>query len=224
MNTNGEAVATLGHAANVDLIGGVLCLDFINTVEPRAVARHGGQPREYLTAYEDLIAWSRHAEVLDAAQAQVLLAQAAQHPAAAQTAIEDAVALREVIYRIFYAIADGAEPKPADLDALNMAYGDALGSARLVSVGTTFDWVWLDTDENLERPLWPIVRSAVDLLMHGERVRIKDCATHAAGCGWLFYDTSKNNSRRWCSMRGCGGPEKERRRAARRRAGSDQAR
>ncbi len=223
MDTTVRAIPTPGHAGRVDLIGNALCLDFVNTVEPRAVARHGGQPREYLTDYEELIAWSQHAAILTDAEGQALLAEARKQPAGAQAAVAHAIALREVLYRIFFAIAKGQEPQCADLDTLIRAYGDAIHNAQFVAVGAGFDVVWSGTDGKLDRPLWPIARSAIDVLMHGERARVKDCPTHGAGCGWLFYDTSKNNSRRWCSMGGCGVPEKERRRAKRRRGERDQA-
>ncbi|MGH2615819.1 MAG: CGNR zinc finger domain-containing protein, partial [Thermomicrobiales bacterium] len=68
-----------------------------------------------------------------------------------------------------------------------------------------------------DRILWPVARSAVDLLMHGETSRMKECAEAAGGCSWLFYDTSKNASRRWCSMEGCGSSVKMQRYHARRR-------
>ena len=45
--------------------------------------------------------------------------------------------------------------------------------------------------------------------------RIRECGGHA--CGWLFYDRSKNNRRRWCEMEVCGNRAKQRRLAARRR-------
>jgi len=49
--------------------------------------------------------------------------------------------------------------------------------------------------------------------------RIKLCA--GEDCGWLFYDASRNLTRRWCSMADCGNLAKARRHYARRRkAGS----
>ncbi len=38
--------------------------------------------------------------------------------------------------------------------------------------------------------------------------RLKLCA--AESCAWAYYDTSKNRSRRWCSMDVCGNREKTR--------------
>jgi len=48
----------------------------------------------------------------------------------------------------------------------------------------------------------PIIKSAADLLSSSELKRVKRCADDA--CSWLFMDKSRNNSRRWCSMKGCG--------------------
>ena len=39
--------------------------------------------------------------------------------------------------------------------------------------------------------------------------RLRICANRE--CGWLFLDTSKNHSRRWCSMADCGSRAKARR-------------
>jgi predicted RNA-binding Zn ribbon-like protein len=48
-------------------------------------------------------------------------------------------------------------------------------------------------------------------------LRVKTCARPE--CRWAFYDTSKNRSRRWCSMNGCGNVVNNRTYRAR-RAGS----
>ena len=46
-----------------NLIGGALCLDFVNTVDPR----HASGRREYLDSYPALVAWGGHTGVIDAA-------------------------------------------------------------------------------------------------------------------------------------------------------------
>jgi predicted RNA-binding Zn ribbon-like protein len=48
-----------------------------------------------------------------------------------------------------------------------------------------------------------------------ERERIRECA--AADCGLVFYDESRSNNRRWCSMQRCGNREKARTHRAKRR-------
>jgi predicted RNA-binding Zn ribbon-like protein len=57
--------------------------------------------------------------------------------------------------------------------------------------------------------LWPVVRDAADLLTSKELNRVGRCADER--CGWLFVDTSRNRSRRWCSMESCGNRAKARR-------------
>ncbi|MEE1943022.1 CGNR zinc finger domain-containing protein [Streptomyces sp. TRM 70361] len=54
------------------------------------------------------------------------------------------------------------------------------------------------------------------LTVTGEAARLKRCAEH--NCAWVFWDVSKNRSRRWCSMRVCGNRAKARRRTARQSA------
>ena len=60
-------------------------------------------------------------------------------------------------------------------------------------------WVWPDTDAALAEPLWHVAWSAAELLTTGDHRRIKVCpglGIPPVSCGWLFYDRSKNGSRR----------------------------
>jgi predicted RNA-binding Zn ribbon-like protein len=197
------------------LVGGRLCLDFANTIGGRG----GAIPDEYLFDYPDLVAWARYVGVVDAAGAERLLAAAEGEPEAAGAVFDRAIALRETIYRLGSALAAGAAPPPADLDALRRAHLDAFAHARLVPAGTGLAWAWEEPGECLDRPLWPVVRSAVELLTSAEVGRIKECPGGGGGpCTWLFLDSTKNAARRWCSMAECGGEVKARRQTARRRA------
>ena len=90
--------------------------------------------------------------------------------------------------------------------------------ARLVPTRGGVAWAWADDDGALDRVLWPVVWSAVELLTSADLGRIKECPGGGEGpCAWLFVDTSKNAIRRWCSMAECGGEAKSRRQTARRR-------
>lgn len=60
------------------------------------------------------------------------------------------------------------------------------------------------------------------LTITGEVARLKRCAEHT--CAWVFWDTSKNRSRRWCSMRVCGNRAKARRYSAKQAAGASTGR
>jgi predicted RNA-binding Zn ribbon-like protein len=190
------------------LYGGRLCLDFANTVEPRAA-----EPQyDYLHGYPDLVRWARHAGTLDDAQAGRLLDAAAARRAAAEASFTRALTLREASYRVFSAIAHGATPDGDDLDVLTRAYAEALGHARLRPAPDQLAWTW--EDDALDRAWWPVARDAVELASAGPLDRVKQCPP---GCAFLFYDATKNRIRRWCSMDECGGQEKAKRQTARRR-------
>ena len=211
MNNSGVSIEVPGRAGSVDLVAGVLCLDFVNTLDPRIVTEDGTIPRNYLTSYGELIAWGQHTEILSPAQAQGLQNAAQNHPEQIQMALEQAITLRETIYAVFAAIAQHREVPADALAGLHRFYSDAISHARL-QAEEGFKLTWSLQPGDLLFPLWSVAASAVDLLLRGERERMKQCPIDGEGCGWLFYDTTKNNSRRWCSMRTCGMQSKDRRR------------
>jgi predicted RNA-binding Zn ribbon-like protein len=186
------------RAANLELIGGVLCLDFANTTSTRSQEMR----RDYLPSYGELLVWSRHAGILATDEAEALEGQAARRPDLAATGLERAIVLRETIYRIFAAIAHGQPPEPVDLVAINAALHYALPRLEVAPTTDGFTWRWTQGEDDLDCMLWPIVRSAADLLTSETVRRVSQCARE--GCDWLFVDTSKNHSRRWCTMNVCG--------------------
>lgn len=64
---------------------------------------------------------------------------------------------------------------------------------------------------------WQAVTNYLDLLRR-QPTRIRRCGN--PDCVLHFYDTSRNGTRRWCSMDGCGGRAKAARHYQRQRAGS----
>ncbi len=202
------------QAGNLNMVGGRLCLDFANTVDG-----HGSdQPREYLQTYSDLIDWSEHAGILSRSQSKHLQRQAQDQPEEAAAVLEQALALREVIYRIFMAVAQGSHCRTEDLALLNDHLVRVFGNLQVVREGEVFRWDWRHRDSALDQMLWPIARSAAELLTSDDLARVKQCAETVERCGWLFVDTSKNHSRRWCDMKDCGNRAKVRQYLERQRA------
>jgi predicted RNA-binding Zn ribbon-like protein len=201
------------RAATDEMVGGRLCLDFANTVH----SYDYDEPRDELKSYADLISWSRQAGVLTDREARRLLREAAEHPVKASAALERGKQLRNAIFRIFAAIARDAAPARDDLAALNLTLAEAMSRSRVVKTADGFSWGWAEEDVfGLEQMLWPIARSAADLLTSDELDRTRECGGDI--CTWLFMDTSKNRSRRWCDMKGCGNRAKSRRHYERKRA------
>jgi predicted RNA-binding Zn ribbon-like protein len=188
--------------------GGALCLDFVNTMSG-ARAR----PEERLNTYLDLVSWGRQAGLLTEREAQRLGRAVRLRPADAARMLEEARALREALFRIFQAAIDRRPPSGDDLDVLNAALSAAHSHLRLKAGGSGFEWGWTDAPDALDRMLWPVVRSAVELLTSPQRSRLHICESPT--CDWLFLDMSRNRSRRWCDMRDCGNRAKARRYYAR---------
>jgi predicted RNA-binding Zn ribbon-like protein len=142
---------------------------------------------------------------------------AARNPGEAAATLDQAIAMRETIYRIFAAIANRQSPKKADLGSLNAMLAEAQSRLRVQAAGAGFTWQWAWEPLALDVMLWPIVRSAADLLTSTDLCRVQQCARRQ-GCGWLFVDASRNQSRRWCSMSMCGSRAKSSRYYQRKRA------
>lgn len=210
----GSLTPTPGSGEYPRLLGGRLCLDFANTIEDARSAA----PQEFLLDARDLAGWGRHAGILSPAEAGGMRGFAAARPDDAAAAFARALAVRGAIVRTFDAIADGDEPEAGDLAALAAAYADGLAHARLAPAGPAFDWRWPAGDGAPERVGWEAARSAIELLRSVEPGRIRRCPGPDGQCGWLFYDDSRNGSRRWCSMEGCGSQTKMRRYRAKDRA------
>ena len=194
------------------LLGGQLALDFANTVNWHAAP----YPGELLTDYGRLLAWGEQTGAIAATSASDARAAAARDPQGATAALARGVALREAIYGLFSARAAGRALPAADLAALNDALAATLPQLRVVASDADLLWGWEDGAVDLSRPLWPVVRAAADLLTAPDCALVRECA--GDDCGWLFLDTSRNHTRRWCDSRDCGNRARVRQHYARQRA------
>ena len=193
-------------ARDWDFDAGRLPLDFANTAEWHA----SHQPLEMLETYPDLVAWSEDAQLLNKSEANHLLVNAEAAPKDAAKALKKVVAIRDVIYRIMSAIATGETPRESDLNKFNIALTAGFKKTRISATSEGFEWTWDKSDQAFDQILWPVLRSTAELLTSQEIKQVGQCADDR-GCGYLFYDTSRNHSRRWCSMESCGNRAKAKR-------------
>jgi predicted RNA-binding Zn ribbon-like protein len=198
--------ALLGRAADAlverpNLRGGALCLDFANSFDTSPAI-------DYLGDYAGLLSWGRYVDAVSPAEADALRRAGIERPAEAEATWQHAVALRAVLTHIFSAVADGGECPESDLATLNDIVRDVLSHQRLAARADGFAWEWDAGSGALDLVLWPVVRSTVELLTGPELARVRRCGSR--GCGWLFLDASKNQSRRWCGDV-CSSREKARR-------------
>jgi len=199
-------VNTTGPPEKFQLVAGDVCLDFTNTVG----GKRGLSTREYLNSYADFVSWCQQAGLSNESTADALLRRGARQPGESVAALRRAIALREAIYRIFAALASDESPLVSDLDHLNAELSTHHGRLGVAQSKKGFDWTWTNWDDALDQPLGPIARSAADLLTSPHLLeRVRQCEGDT--CGWLFVDSTKNHSRRWCVMSDCGNVAKVRR-------------
>lgn len=195
-----RSIRTLKH------IGGWLCLDFTNSCGMHA----SEQPREFLRMYFDLVEWSHHSGIISEDDVHRLLHKANKNPTESERVLHRAVQLRELMYRMFSSIAMKTPPKKEDLAMFNKYLSKIMALSKLELAESGFEWNVDGNKDSLDWMFNSIIRSAFTLLTSNELNRIKMCADEQ-GCGWLFFDTSKNKSRRWCDMSDCGNKAKTRR-------------
>ncbi|AZU62422.1 CGNR zinc finger domain-containing protein [Neobacillus mesonae] len=189
------------------MVGERLCLDFVNTISWRESEE---KRRDWFTSYDKLVDWSHHAGILEEKQAQLLLKKSIHNPSEAEQTLAQAIQLREAIYRIFRSFTKEELINQEDLTNFNKVIRHYYQLMHLVPMENDFS-IHFDIPEGaFDSMLPPIVQSAVDILTSERDLkRVSQC--EGDHCGWLFFDTSRNRSRRWCSMADCGNRAKARR-------------
>ena len=204
-------IAAPSRAGSLPLIADNLALDFANTESGRGYSSH----QDHLREAANVVDWLRHAKALPAEEADWLAERASGRPELASDLLARALDLRAAIHDAGAALGRGAGPPQGALMRLSALHARFVATAELAPGPSACRWRWSVGASPVEAALGPIALAAVRLFTEGDFSRIRECGGHA--CGWLFYDTSKNNRRRWCEMEVCGNRAKQRRLAARRR-------
>jgi predicted RNA-binding Zn ribbon-like protein len=116
--------------------------------------------------------------------------------------VAELVALRSDLRRILdrWSTQDGITPRDVRLLDRRTKQADLRQRVRLADDGVELqleplqrDWTWV---------IAAVAASAVELLGTGDPQRLKTCSNPA--CSWMFYDTTVNRSRVFCSTTPCG--------------------
>lgn len=127
---------------------------------------------------------------------------------ASERELVDALALRAAIGSVVRARNARPETEPDDIDTINLY-------AATPDIPPALDGGHRQAGRSSTRigqALSTIARDAVHLF-GGDMERLRECA--ADNCGLIFYDESRSNNRRWCSMQRCGNRAKVRAHRAR---------
>ena len=179
------------------LRGGMPCLDFANTEAYRGT----GHDMDLLHSYEMLVAWSLVAGAVHPSEAGPLLHAATQAPEAAAELLSRAKELRRAIHVVVQSVALRAEPPVAALATLNAFLAESQVHGQIVRSNGDFE-VRFRPEDDMALPIWRLTDSAARLLLSPGHTNVRECPGRE--CGWLFLDTTKNHSRRWCDSADCG--------------------
>jgi predicted RNA-binding Zn ribbon-like protein len=200
------------EATNFDFDSGDLSLDFANTLEWHA----SGHPVEHLGDYLTLLSWGEAAEIIAPEKAAHLRRLASEKADEAAVTYGRAIQLREAVYGIFSHHYHNEPVRPGDIQVLNAILSQSLPHLKVVNSTEGFTWEWGGDVEDFNQIIWQVARSSAELLTSDQLNRVRVCEDDR-GCGYLFIDTTRNHSRRWCSMESCGNRAKARRHYARQR-------
>ena len=175
-----------------EFAGGRLCLDFCNTL-----SRGPGEgPRDRIDSASAFSAWANRLGREDVS-------------APKPDALAGLRAFRRALMAIVDATVEGVTQDPANLRVLEAEIAALRRSERLIP-STDGGFSLVDaTDDPVEKLRHDIARDAAEILVGGDISRIKRCPDDT--CRWVFFDASKNLSRRWCAMDDCGARDKVRR-------------
>lgn len=184
--------------------GGHPALDLVNTLDERP----SPSPIENLATYPDLVRFAVLAGLIDRRTAAGLQRlDGRSGPLVATRARK----LREHLHDVVAAANSRRPARQSDLDALSAAIQAAHVARTLVVASPSPGLVNRRWSPALspEIPLHACSLAIECLLVDEPRKRIRKCG--ATDCDVYYLDTSKGQRRQWCSMKGCGNREKQRR-------------
>lgn len=187
-----------------ELTGGHPALDLVNTLDWRF--RELG-PEEFLQDFGDVVRFTEQTGLMNAADARKLLRNVPESKAA--RVVNGVRELREAAAAALYAAVDGKRPSVAALKRLEDCFAEAGKQQELRWDGEQLTWILPQASSLPELPLWLLSLSTEEFMTSEQMRLLRECGN--AECRWLFVDTSKNHTRRWCNMKICGNRMKARR-------------
>jgi predicted RNA-binding Zn ribbon-like protein len=180
-----------------ELIAGHPALDLVNTLDWRF--RTTGT-EELLKTYDDLLQFTEQSKLLTPKQARAL------RRSPSERTLLRSREFREALAGVFYGQGSSVAPR----ETLERYFKAARLKQKLSwKHSPRVEWEWPGMERDPELPRWALAMSASDLLTSDAVHRVRACANPE--CRWLFLDTSKNHTRRWCDMKLCGNRMKARR-------------
>ncbi|QYR19129.1 CGNR zinc finger domain-containing protein [Paenibacillus sp. sptzw28] len=176
-------------------IGNHSVLDFINT--KIAV---GGKPVDLLADFSDLLEWLVKARFIIEVEANEY-SRTWGSGKEGEAVVTTARALRSALLSLVEQRNAGRDVSE-HLEQINGLLRDRVITTKLVQMENGFAE---KREVKVRKPtdlLAPIAEAAIEFFSHCEMQLVKKCEN--PDCVLLFYDQSKNATRRWCSQKTCG--------------------
>ena len=174
------------------------CLDFINTDLVL-----NGRPTDLITSFKDLLLWLLKADRLTVEDAKHVERQGSPQGA---DVLQQAKAFRATLREMVEHVAARKPVPQAAVDAINRLLRHRAGFPQVIRRSGTFERTFRSELKDSNLVLGLLAEDAADLLCACDLSLIKKCQNPA--CVLIFYDTTKNHGRRWCSMSLCGNRSK----------------
>ncbi len=177
-------------------VANLLCLDLVNT-EPILA----GERADLLGGFDDLTRWLQEAGEVSAGGARLVAGRWGGSTAGGRT-FREALTLRAALRAGAEQLAAGKPVGDEMVRVVNRVLASRPAYPQLVRAGKGYASRLEPVSKSPLHLLVPVAESAAWLLEHGDGSLVRRC--EGSQCVLLFYDTTRNKSRRWCSMEGCG--------------------
>ena len=175
-------------------VAGHVALDFCNTAGEHLAE----QPDELLNDWESFLRWAMQVGLIGRESYFELLP--------APEPLVETIRLREAIYRVGLAIANGGVVSKRDLVLIRTHANHDRPETEFRDGAIQ----WRPEVSRASKQLCAVLAGeTLSLLCSPMAMRIGVC--DGGNCGWLFLDESRGKRRRWCDMNDCGSRAKARR-------------
>jgi predicted RNA-binding Zn ribbon-like protein len=185
------------YGGTYKLVGGQLSLDLINTVSwPGTTREH-----DWFEPATNITQWAVEVGLIDDEARRSLEETQSQDPEGWSSGLTAVRTIRNSLRAAILPVARGESPDIQSIDRLNRFLVGSCARRRLDS--ETLEWSW-PVPTTLVELMAPVVWNAAEVLSNIDPHRLGHCPS----CDWLFHDTTRNRSRRWCDMEDCGSRDK----------------
>src|SRR5713226_6273857 len=191
----GETLSMALTAASLPLLGGRLCVDFVNATPPNSEL-----------TWNHLIYFLDSTSIVSAERSAQLLSLPQADPHAAEALLLKARRLGFALRKLFTAMLRKQRMAGEWIEPVNEILRITEGHDELASQDGIWKIEFVAREGGLDWLLAAVARSGAEIAAEGARARLRLCAN--PHCGLFFYDNSRTGRRRWCSIAVCGNRSK----------------